>query len=419
MISIMKTILTFLNRLIAVLFVLLFILPVIFLPIATEVPAWIWIPLAAADLVLLVLFFRIKPIWKASLVSVLGVLAAGIIAVVTSQLFAMTPPILDTEGRPLQNSIATLETVSLNGSKQWISIRGQDVSNPVLLFLAGGPGGSQLATARFALAELEKHFVVVNWEQPGAGKSFDAVDRSTITPDRYVEDAHDLVIQLRERFGQEKVYVLGESWGSALGIMLIQRYPDLFHAFIGTGQMVAFLENDLICYDFALNMAQENGNNKKVEKLTKQGPPPYYGKDVAWQEAAFLMDTFNYMNANPAIADNGANTFRDLAASEYGLYDKVSWFRGVIETLNVVYPQLWDVDFRLSATELDVPVYFFIGRHDVNAPTILLEEYYRLLKAPHKEIVWFEHSGHTPWVSESNLFVQEMVETVKAQTWKP
>ena len=89
---------------------------------------------------------------------------------------------------------------------------------------------------------------------------------------------------------------------------------------------------------------------------------------MAWKEAAFLMDTFNYMNANPAIADNGANTFRDLAAPEYGLYDKVSWFRGVLETLDVVYPQLWEVDFRTQATKLEVPVYFLIGRHDINAP---------------------------------------------------
>ena len=109
--------------------------------------------------------------------------------------------------------------------------------------------------------------MVVNWEQPGAGKSFDAVKRATLTPERYVEDAHALALLLRERFGQEKIYVLGESWGSALGIMLVQRYPELFHAFIGTGQMVAFLENDEICYDFALQWAQKRGDAKKVETL--------------------------------------------------------------------------------------------------------------------------------------------------------
>jgi pimeloyl-ACP methyl ester carboxylesterase len=179
--------------------------------------------------------------------------------------------------------------------------------------------------------------------------------------------------------------------------------------------MVAFLENDLMCYDFAVQWARERGDVQKVAKLVEQGPPPYYGKGVAWKESAFLVDTFNYMNQNPAVADNGANTFRDLAAPEYGLYDKVSWLRGVIETLGVVYPQLWEVDFRQQATELDVPVYFLLGRHDINAPTVLVEEYFQLLDAPHKEIVWFERSGHTPWVSESDRFVQAMVDTVLAQ----
>jgi pimeloyl-ACP methyl ester carboxylesterase len=84
--------------------------------------------------------------------------------------------------------------------------------------------------------------------------------------------------------------------------------------------------------------------------------------------------------------------------------------------LGVVYPQLWDVDFRKQAKKLDVPVYFLIGRHDVNAPTVLVQEYYNLLDAPHKQIVWFEHSGHTPWVSESDRFVRVIVDTVLEQT---
>jgi pimeloyl-ACP methyl ester carboxylesterase len=413
-----KNTLAFLARLLIIVVSLILCLPVILLPQATAVPALIWIPLAVADLTLLTLSFLLKPAWKGMSLSVTGIFLIGALAIIASQNFVMTPPITDTRGNPLPGSIAALEKVTLNGSQQWISIRAKDMSKPILLFLAGGPGGSQLATERFALGELEEHFVVVNWEQPGAGKSFDAVDRSTITPERYIEDAHALTLLLRERFGQEKIYVLGESWGSALGVMLVQRYPEDFHAFIGTGQMVAFLENDLMCYNFALKLAQEKGNLEKVEALTKQGPPPYYGKDVAWKETAFLMDTFTYMNANPAITDNGANTFRDLAAPEYGLYDKVSWFRGVIETLGVVYPQLWDVDFRKQATQLDVPVYFLIGRHDINAPTILVEQYLEVLEAPHKEIIWFEHSGHTPWVSESDLFVDVVVKKILVETYQ-
>ncbi len=411
----LKRIAGWLGRLLALLLALILCIPVLLLPQATAVPPWVWMPLALACVVLLVLFFWRKPAWQGALVSVAGILLVGVLAVMASQAFAMTPPITDAAGKPLPGSIATLETVTLNGSEQWVSIRGRDVTNPVLLFLAGGPGGSQLATARYALGGLEGHFVVVNWEQPGAGKSFDAVSRSTLTPERYIEDAHALILQLRERFGQEKVYVLGESWGSALGIMLVQRYPELFHAFIGTGQMVAFLDTDQMDYDFALQWAQERGDTAKVEALVRQGPPPYYD-DVAWKSTTYLLDTYAYMNANPAIADNGANTFRDLAAPEYGLYDKVSWVRGVIDTLGVVYPQLWEVDFRTQAPKLDVPVYFLIGRHDINAPVTLTEEYYDLLDAPHKEIVWFEHSGHTPWVHESTRFVQVMVDTVLGQT---
>ncbi len=412
----LKQILSMLGRFVVFLVSLILCLPVILLPQATAVPAWVWLPLAAVDLALLVLFFQLKPAWKGASISVVSIFLTGVLAIAASQFFVTTPPITDSQGKPLPGSIAALEKVTLNGSQQWISIRGRDTTKPLLLFLAGGPGGSQLATARFALSGLEEHFIIVNWEQPGSGKSFDAVDRSTITPERYIKDAHALIMQLRERFGQEKVFLLGKSWGSALGVMLVQQYPELFHAFIGTGQMVAFLENDLMCYDFALEWAHERGNSKKVEKLIKQGPPPYFGKGMAWKENAFLIDTFSYMNANPAIDDNGANTFRDLAAPEYGLYDKVNWFRGVLETFSVVYPQLWDIDFRQQATELDVPVYFLIGRHDINAPTVLTEQYFVVLDAPQKQIVWFEHSGHTPWVSESDLFMQVMVDTVLAQT---
>jgi pimeloyl-ACP methyl ester carboxylesterase len=221
---------------------------------------------------------------------------------------------------------------------------------------------------------------------------------------------------LKQRFNQPKVYVVGESWGSALGIMLVQRYPELFHAFVGTGQMVAFTATDRMDYEFALRWAQERGDTAKVEKLKAQGPPPYYGDDVTWKQAAYLLDTFAYMNQNPAIYDSDDNTIRDILSPEYGLYDKVNWVRGLLDTLNVVYPQLWDVDFRTQAAHLEAPVYFLIGRHDINAPVGLTQEYEQLLQAPHKEIVWFEHSGHTPWTREPDRFVEVVVNNVLKET---
>lgn len=401
-------------RIIVFIAIALTILPVALLPISTTVPASIQILFAMAEVALLIAVFRLGFTGPVIFAEVAGFMTIALLAIFASQVFASTPPILDVNGKPIPNSIAVLEKVKLGGSEEWISIRGKDSRNPVLLFLAGGPGGSQLVTARRALAGLEDRFVVVNWEQPGAGKSFDAVDRSKLTPDRYITDTRELVLNLRQRFGKEKVYVLGESWGSALGIMVVQRYPDLFHAFIGTGQMVAFLENDRICYDFALRLAAERGDTKQVEKLKQQGPPPYYGNDVLWKSATYLTETLNYMNQNPAIA-NGFNTLQDLAGSEYGLYDKVNFIRGLLDTFGVVYQQLWDVDFRKQATRLEVPVYFLIGRHDVNAPPKLTEEYFNLLTAPHKELIWFERSGHNPWVNESTKFVDAIVNKVLAK----
>lgn len=350
------------------------------------------------------------------LAAVAGLLVLSPLAVIASQLSAYTPTIVDAHGQPVPGSIATLERVELNGSRQWISIRAKRADAPVLLFLAGGPGGSQLATARHNLHGLEDHFVVVNWEQPGAGKSYNAVDRATLTPERYVEDGHALVQYLRARFAEDKVYVLGESWGSALGILLVQRYPELFHAFMGTGQMVAFTETDRLDYEFALRWARERGDTAKVATLEAQGPPPYYGRGVAWKQVSYLLDTYAFMNQNPAIADGTDNTIRDLLSPEYGLYDKAAYLLGVLNTIDVVYPQLWSVDFRTQATTLQVPVYFLIGRHDINAPVALTEEYYRLLSAPHKQIIWFEHSGHTPWTREPDRFVNEVVNTVLADT---
>ena len=404
-------------RILVFIAIALAMIPVALLPISTTVSPSIQILFAMAEVALLIAVFRLGFTVRVVIAELAGFVAIAFFAIVASQLFASTPPILDTNSQPIPNSIAVLEKVNLGGSDQWITIRGKDSRNPVLLFLAGGPGGSQMVAERRALSGLEDHFVVVNWDQPGAGKSFNAIDRSKLTTDRYITDAKELILNLQQRFDEEKVYVLGESWGSALGIMMVQRYPELFHAFIGTGQMVAFLENDQICYDFALRLAQERGDTQQVEKLKRQGPPPYYD-GVTLKSATYLTDLYDYMNQNPAIANRGFSTLQDLAGSEYGLYDKVNFVRGVLDTFAVVYPQLWDVDFRQQATHLEAPVYFLIGRHDVSAPPQLAEEYFNILTAPHKELIWFERSGHSPWMNESAKFVDVIANKVVKFTYE-
>ncbi len=325
-----------------------------------------------------------------------------------SGLTAHTPPILDGQGKPLEGSIAVLEQITINGRKEWISIRGENMQTPVLLFLAGGPGGTQMAAVRHDLSELEKHFVVVNWDQPGSGKSYDAAPKD-MAPNVYVEDGIALTNYLQERFSQDKIYLVGESWGSALAIFLAAEKPEAYHAVVGTGQMVDFLETELLDYDKAIDIAKERSDTNKVAKLKDNGRPPYYGTEVTWKSAEYLNYLSSYMASDPNIQNAGYNTFRDIFSEEYSLIDKINYLRGIISTFNLVYPQLYDVDLRTDYNSLEVPIYFFLGRHDVNAPASLVEEYVGVLDAPHKEIVWFEHSGHSPWINESEKFVEELI----------
>lgn len=151
---------------------------------------------------------RLKMAVKLSVTS----LVVAIFLVIVSQAQVYTPDI------PGEQSISELIKVNINGTEQWLSIRGEDKNNPIILFLAGGPGGSQIGAVRRNLKSLEASYVVVNWEQPGSGKSFGSVNTENLTPKQYIKDGSEVTQYLKERFNRDKIYLIGESWGSALGI---------------------------------------------------------------------------------------------------------------------------------------------------------------------------------------------------------
>ena len=152
---------------------------------------------------------------------------------------------------------------------------------------------------------------------------------------------------------------MGESWGSALGIFLINEKPEYYAGFIGTGQMVDFEETEKIDYQLAMNIAKECGDEKLVNSLIEQGEAPYYEGNIALQSATYLNYLSNHMARNPQIINGGYNTFRDMFASEYGVLDSVNFMLGIMNTFNVVYPTLYEIDLREDYSKLEVPVYFF------------------------------------------------------------
>jgi pimeloyl-ACP methyl ester carboxylesterase len=392
---------------------LLLAVPVILLPFTTAVPAPVWLLLFAAGIALIVLPFRLLAVWPATSVMLVGFIVVSLLAVAASQSFAATPPITDANGQAVPNSIATLEKVNLNGTEQWITIRGKNVDNPVLLYLGmGGPGGGGFAT-RGLFEPLEDDFVVVAWDEPGTGKSYNAVDIKTLTPQRFVDDAHALTELLRERFGEEKIYVYGVSWTSILGVWLVQQYPDLYYAYVGNGQMVNTTENDVLGYELALDYLTEGGNTALAERLRRNGPPPYDGADMLGKYVAYLDVLNDYMGAPRYTV---VVPIIPMFAPEYGYIDKINHTRGLVESFQVVYPQLRDLDFTTQAARLEVPVYFLAGRHDVNAMSSLVERYYNGLQAPHKELLWLE-AGHGLNAENLDQFVDIMVNNVLQDTY--
>jgi len=361
------------------------IIPVIDLPLATAVPQRVWLWLAGLDLVLIIALYLPRRTAKRIAYILLGFLLIIAAAVILSQKYAATPPISGT------NSVASLEKVELGGTQQWITIRGQDSSKPVLLYLGiGGPGAGGFPANNMTLRPLEEHFVVVNWDQPGTGKSYYAAPFSNLTVDKYIADAHQLTGMLRSRFHQEKIYVLGLSWGTILGTKLVQQYPEDYYAYIGNGQMVNTLENDRLGYNLALQLAIERGDARLAKRLKGYGEPPYTGPGMALKYAAYNNVLFDYMGSS------SLQTVLLLApqlSREYGLLDKINFGRGLLNTFPAVYPQLRDLDFTTQAAELRVPVYFLAGRQDVNAMASLVERYFYVLQAPYKELIWLE-SGH-------------------------
>lgn len=355
------------------------------------------------------------------MISLLAIALVALLAVVAA-LFVLpgtTAPITDAWGRIVPGSVAELEMVPLGGVPQGLLVRGRSVTNPVLLFLHGGPGTSELGMLRtYNLPALEEHFTVAVWDQRGAARSFAAIDpASGMTVEQLLADTRELVELLRRRFRQERIYLAGHSWGSLLGALTVHRHPELFHAYVGIGQAVNMLEGERISWDWTLAQAQKAGDARSVAKLRKIGRPPYTGdlRSKVITQRAILGKYGGEVHGNPR---GGLPVVLStlLKTLEYGWRDRFNFFRGIFATMRLMWPQILELDLVRQAPELKVPVYFLEGRHDYEAPSILAERYFEVLQAPRKALVWFERSAHFVNTEEPEAFNRFFVERLLRET---
>lgn len=344
----------------------------------------------------------------------LGVAVSGL-AVVGLGVMLVRPPstaaIIGPDGDPVPGSVAELARVELGGHDQAVMIRGRSTDNPVLLHLAGGPGGTDLGAMR-ADTSLEEDFVVVTWDQRGAGQSYDAIDPvETLTLDQMVADTIELSEYLTERFDEDAIYLHGQSWGSTLGVLAVQERPDLYHAWIGSGQMVSQRETDIMFWEDTLAWALESGHEALAEGLRESGPPPY--DDILDYEPALSHE--HDWNPYPEWDGDKELPFT-LFVPENSLMDQVNGLRAFLDTFTALYPQLQEIDFRAQAGRLEVPVYVVAGAHEARGRAVLAAEWFGQLDAPAKEWIVFEHSGHRPSFEEPGRFA-ELMRRVREETY--
>ena len=226
---------------------------------------------------------------------------------------------------------------------------------------------------------------------------------------------------LRARFDEQKIYLVGHSWGSIIGVRAVQQRPDLFHAYIGSAQMVDVLETDRLIYQMMMDHSIETGDRQFVRTLEAQGEPPYLGKNPIGPYSTLFgreYSVYEYPNIkSDEYRRDGDILLLMLKQPEYGWLDRAYYLLGLMNTFNAVYPQLQGMDFRLDATRLDLPVYLILGRHDMNNPHQIPEEYFALLEAPSKQLYFFEDSGHGMIWEEADLFHEILVDTVLPETY--
>jgi proline iminopeptidase len=311
---------------------------------------------------------------------------------------------------------------NIGGIDQWFHGRGANKSDPVLLWLHGGPGTPMMPFESMFQNDIEKHFIVVHWDQRGAGKTYFAnATQSENSYDRMLKDAIETVAMIKKRYGKDRIVVVGHSWGSMLGLGLVQARPQDISTYVGTGQVVDITQNEAQGYQATLVEARRLNNVLAVKELTAIAPYPEANGETPTPKIDLLRkweDAFGF-GISRKYREKIENKMIDVALSspEYSLRD-ISYFMNTPPTP----PQLdKDVDgFKASNWSADykVPMFLFLGRHDWQTPSALAAPWLDTITAPSKKLIWFEKSAHSPMVDEPDAFAIALIEQVRPLAMK-
>jgi len=319
-----------------------------------------------------------------------------------------TEPFVDENGETISKSISGIEKIELGGIDQYIITGGIDSTKPVLLFLHGGPGSPEMGFVKKFNPELEHDFLVVHWEQRGSGKSYNNnISIESMTIEQFISDTKELSEYLIKRFNKDKIYIMGHSWGSYLGIKTIEKHPELFHCYFGIGQVADQYRSEKISFEWVKNQAVKKEDKKAIKKLGALDFPEMNASNKEW--IRFLM-------AERAYVDKfGGGLYRDyngtldklspvIFAKEYSLRDKMNYGIGSLFSLKHLWDDVITDNLFETIDSVQIPVYIFQGVYDYQTSYSVAKEFYDQLKAPEKQFFTFENSAHCPIFDEPERF---------------
>jgi pimeloyl-ACP methyl ester carboxylesterase len=329
----------------------------------------------------------------------------GCITILAGTLFLFSPgkvnPILDGSGKPVEGSTSEKLFIDINGVRQGMFIKSKNAENPVLLYLHGGMPDYFL-TEKYPTG-LENYFTMVWWEQRGSGLSYSkSIPSGTMTPEQMISDTKEITNYLRKRLGKEKIYLMGHSGGTFIGIQSAKMYPELYSAYLGVAQISNQLRSEKLAYDYMLEQFRNKGDLRMVKKLEASpvtltdGMPSSYGaiRDIAMHSLG-IGTTHDMKSVVTGIF------FPSLKCREYTLSEKINMWVGKSHAgICIVWEKILSTDLSATITELKIPVYFFEGVYDYTCSYEEAKSFFNKLKAPVKGFYVFENSAHSPLFEE-------------------
>lgn len=286
--------------------------------------------------------------------------------------------------------IDTLLTVEIGGIKQVIEIKTEDANRPILLFLSGGPGSSMMNGAAYFTNILKAKFTIVQWDQRDAGKTL-KLNPSPVQPliEQMGNDTYQVISFLTKELKQEKIYLLGSSWGNVLGFYIVKNHPELLHAYFAVNPVISQLtsERDLL---------------KTLKNYFKKDP--IASRELASVSIPFKMDEDLFYLRKWLFYKEG----KKYATSDSFKSNFLQWSK----KWSPVWNEVMNINLRNSLKEVNCPVYFFVGKNDIQTSTKITTEYFEELNAPQKDLFLFEHSGHQIHQDEPEKFQNTIIKTL-------